>query len=184
LKEKIIIFDTTLRDGEQSPGASLNLYEKLEIAHQLAKLKVDVIEAGFPISSPAQFDAVYAIASEVDVMPTIAALAGQSYTTMTMGRDLFDANYDKSRYAFTIMHGRNPRIGMVADNYYFYINLGLDEGSLHEVYSDTPSVDVSAEHPELTQKLKTLTLGYYKTAQYMPYHNKRSDIKKSNKATR
>ncbi|MCB9247675.1 MAG: 2-isopropylmalate synthase [Ignavibacteriales bacterium] len=66
MKEKIIIFDTTLRDGEQSPGASLNIYEKIEIAHQLAKLNVDVIEAGFPVSSPAQFDAVHAISSEVD----------------------------------------------------------------------------------------------------------------------
>lgn len=72
MKDKILIFDTTLRDGEQSPGASLNIYEKLEIAHQLAKLNVDVIEAGFPISSPAQFDAVHSIASEVDT--TIAAL--------------------------------------------------------------------------------------------------------------
>ena len=72
MKEKISIFDTTLRDGEQSPGASLNIYEKLEIAHQLAKLNVDVIEAGFPISSPAQFDAVHAISSEVD--KTIAGL--------------------------------------------------------------------------------------------------------------
>lgn len=68
MKEKVLIFDTTLRDGEQSPGASLNIYEKLEIAHQLAKLNVDVIEAGFPVSSPAQFDAVHAIASEVDVV--------------------------------------------------------------------------------------------------------------------
>lgn len=73
MKEKIFIFDTTLRDGEQSPGASLNLYEKLEIAHQLAKLNVDVIEAGFPISSPTQFDAVYAISNEVE--KTIAALS-------------------------------------------------------------------------------------------------------------
>jgi 2-isopropylmalate synthase len=68
VKEKISIFDTTLRDGEQSPGASLNIFEKLEIAHQLAKLNVDVIEAGFPVSSPAQFEAVHAIASEVDVI--------------------------------------------------------------------------------------------------------------------
>ena len=68
MKEKISIFDTTLRDGEQSPGASLNIFEKLEIAHQLAKLNVDVIEAGFPVSSPAQFDAVHAIASEVDII--------------------------------------------------------------------------------------------------------------------
>ncbi|MFZ6033084.1 MAG: 2-isopropylmalate synthase [Melioribacter sp.] len=70
---KILIFDTTLRDGEQSPGASLNVHEKVEIAHQLAKLNVDVIEAGFPISSPAQFEAVKRIAEEVDCI--IAALS-------------------------------------------------------------------------------------------------------------
>jgi 2-isopropylmalate synthase len=73
MQEKIYIFDTTLRDGEQSPGASLNMQEKLEIARQLQKLNVDVIEAGFPISSPAQFEAVKRIAGEVAV--TVAALA-------------------------------------------------------------------------------------------------------------
>src|SRR5258707_4192188 len=60
------IFDTTLRDGEQSPGISLNTGEKLEIAHQLARLGVDVIEAGFPIASPGDFEAVQAIAREVE----------------------------------------------------------------------------------------------------------------------
>ncbi len=71
---RIIIFDTTLRDGEQSPGISLNTAEKLEIAHQLARLGVDVIEAGFPISSPGDFEAVQAIAREVHG-PVIAGLA-------------------------------------------------------------------------------------------------------------
>ena len=71
---RIIIFDTTLRDGEQSPGISLNTAEKLEIAHQLARLGVDVIEAGFPISSPGDFEAVRAIAREVHG-PVIAGLA-------------------------------------------------------------------------------------------------------------
>ena len=56
--EKLIIFDTTLRDGEQSPGASLNIKEKIEIAHQLSSLGVDIMEAGFPISSPGDFQAV------------------------------------------------------------------------------------------------------------------------------
>jgi len=68
------IFDTTLRDGEQSPGISLNTAEKLEIAHQLARLGVDVIEAGFPIASPGDFEAVQAIAREVQG-PIIAGLA-------------------------------------------------------------------------------------------------------------
>ena len=73
MQDKIIIFDTTLRDGEQSPGAALNNHEKFEIAKQLEKLNIDVIEAGFPISSPEQFDAVKRIADEVNI--TVAALA-------------------------------------------------------------------------------------------------------------
>jgi len=72
--ERIIIFDTTLRDGEQSPGASLNAKEKLEIAWQLKRLGVDVIEAGFPIASPGDFASVKDIASKVKG-PTICGLA-------------------------------------------------------------------------------------------------------------
>jgi 2-isopropylmalate synthase len=71
---RILVFDTTLRDGEQSPGASLGVVEKLAIAQQLARLKVDSIEAGFPVSSQAQFDGVKLIAKEVKG-PKIVALA-------------------------------------------------------------------------------------------------------------
>ena len=71
---RVLIFDTTLRDGEQSPGISLNTQEKLEIAQQLARLGVDVIEAGFPITSPGDFEAVQAISRTVDG-PIIAGLA-------------------------------------------------------------------------------------------------------------
>jgi 2-isopropylmalate synthase len=71
---RLIIFDTTLRDGEQSPGASMNLAEKLEIALALKDLGVDVIEAGFPLASPGDFEAVQAISREV-VGPTICGLA-------------------------------------------------------------------------------------------------------------
>src|SRR5918994_877077 len=74
MSERVIIFDTTLRDGEQSRGISLNTAEKLEISHQLARLGVDVIEAGFPIASPGDFEAVRAIAREVHG-PVIAGLA-------------------------------------------------------------------------------------------------------------
>jgi 2-isopropylmalate synthase len=75
--DRVIIFDTTLRDGEQSPGATLNAEEKLVIAHQLALLGVDVIEAGFAIASPGDFEAVRKIAQEVGVLggPTICSLA-------------------------------------------------------------------------------------------------------------
>ncbi|HEY9813425.1 MAG TPA: 2-isopropylmalate synthase, partial [Candidatus Sericytochromatia bacterium] len=75
--DRIIIFDTTLRDGEQSPGATLNVDEKLTIARQLAKLGVDVIEAGFPYASSGDFEAVQKIAQVVGVEsgPTICGLA-------------------------------------------------------------------------------------------------------------
>src|SRR6476619_672456 len=73
-QQHVRIFDTTLRDGEQSPGISLNTGEKLEIAHQLARLGVDVIEAGFPIASPGDFEAVRAIARQVQG-PVVAGLA-------------------------------------------------------------------------------------------------------------
>jgi 2-isopropylmalate synthase len=75
--DRVRIFDTTLRDGEQSPGISLNRQEKLEIAHQLARLGVDVIEAGFPITSPGDFESVQAIAREVEG-PVICGLARTS----------------------------------------------------------------------------------------------------------
>ncbi len=74
MKERVMIFDSTLRDGEQTPGAKLNPMEKLEIARQLGRLNVDVIEAGFPISSPGEFRAVKEIAREVKG-PIITALA-------------------------------------------------------------------------------------------------------------
>ncbi|MBM5789069.1 MAG: 2-isopropylmalate synthase [Cyanobacteria bacterium M_DeepCast_200m_mx_001] len=74
---RVLIFDTTLRDGEQSPGASLNLEEKLAIAQQLARLGVDIIEAGFPFASPGDFTAVQRIAASVGSVdgPVICGLA-------------------------------------------------------------------------------------------------------------
>ncbi len=95
-KDRVLVFDTTLRDGEQSPGASLDHREKVEIAHQLAKLGVDIIEAGFPIASPGDFRAVHEIAESVKG-PTIAGLAR-----------CVDA--DIARCAEAVMPARKPRI--------------------------------------------------------------------------
>jgi 2-isopropylmalate synthase len=95
-EEKIIIFDTTLRDGEQSPGASLNINEKIEIARQLAVLGVDVIEAGFPISSPGDFEAVTRVASQIKG-PIICGLA------RAIEKDI-DAVYN------AVKHAKRPRI--------------------------------------------------------------------------
>jgi 2-isopropylmalate synthase len=72
--KRVVIFDTTLRDGEQCPGASMGLREKLEVAKQLERLNVDIIEAGFPIASPGDFEAVKAVAEQIK-KPQIAGLA-------------------------------------------------------------------------------------------------------------
>ena len=94
--KRVYIFDTTLRDGEQSPGANLAPNEKLMIAKQLEKLNVDIIEAGFPIASKGSFEAVSAIAKEVRT-PQICALARTS-------KEDIDAAWN------SIKHAENPRI--------------------------------------------------------------------------
>ena len=90
MTERITIFDTTLRDGEQSPGIALTVTEKLEIAEQLARLGVDVIEAGFPAASPGDFEGVQAIAETVKGS-SVAALC------RTRPQDIDDAPGTRSR---------------------------------------------------------------------------------------
>ncbi len=75
MADRVYIFDTTLRDGEQSPGASMNTEEKLEIARQLVRLGVDVIEAGFPISSPGDFESVKRVGEEVGDAVVVCGLS-------------------------------------------------------------------------------------------------------------
>ena len=77
MKDKLIIFDTTLRDGEQSPGASMTRDEKVRIAKALERLKVDVIEAGFPAASPGDFESVQAVANVIK--DSISVWLGQSF---------------------------------------------------------------------------------------------------------
>jgi len=86
MSEKLIIFDTTLRDGEQAPGFSMNVEEKLKMAVQLEKLGVDVIEAGFPISSPGDFEAVKRVAETVK-NPIVAGLCRANRKDIEVGWD-------------------------------------------------------------------------------------------------
>lgn len=91
-KEKLVIFDTTLRDGEQSPGASMTADEKLRIAKALERLKVDVIEAGFPISSPGDFEAVRGIARQVKDSVVCGLARANEKDIARAGEALKDAN--------------------------------------------------------------------------------------------
>ena len=96
MTEKIYIFDTTLRDGEQSPGASMNLDEKLQIAEVLDSMNVDIIEAGFPIASNGDFEAVSEVSKRVK-NSTIAGLARASFK-------------DIDRAWEAVQHAKSPRI--------------------------------------------------------------------------
>jgi 2-isopropylmalate synthase len=134
MKDHIIIFDTTLRDGEQAPGAAMTIPEKLRIARQLAALRVDVIEAGFPISSPAQFEAVQQIAAEVsgpvicglarsleaDIRSAGEALQGGSNTrihTFIATSDIhIDAKFSEDRYGKTLPEKRETILRMADES--------------------------------------------------------------------
>ena len=98
--DRVIIFDTTLRDGEQAPGFSMNTVEKLEMARQLARLQVDVIEAGFPISSDEDFEATREVAKQVGTLEGAPAICGLS----RVGLADIDRCWEAVRYA------RRPRI--------------------------------------------------------------------------
>ena len=93
----LVVFDTTLRDGEQSPGISLDVAEKLEIAEQLARVGVDYIEAGFPVASQGDFDAVQAIARSVGNAPSAPAICGLSRTQLSDVDRCWDAVRDAGR---------------------------------------------------------------------------------------
>ena len=98
-KNKIKIFDTSLRDGEQAPGASLNIFEKVEIAKQLIKLNVDVIEAGFPVSSNEQYESVKRI-SDLPNRPVIAALARAVEKDIKSASSALNNNKDSRIHTF------------------------------------------------------------------------------------
>jgi 2-isopropylmalate synthase len=93
--DRVMIFDTTLRDGEQAPGFSMNTMEKLEMARQLARLNVDVIEAGFPISSEEDFEATREVARQVGTLPGAPIICGLSRT----GLGDIDRCWEAVRYA-------------------------------------------------------------------------------------
>ncbi|MBN2350599.1 MAG: 2-isopropylmalate synthase [Bacteroidales bacterium] len=111
MSEKVYVFDTTLRDGEQVPGCQLNTVEKIEVAKALEVLGVDIIEAGFPISSPGDFNSVVEI-SKVVTEPTICAL------TRAVEKDI-DVAAESLKYA------RNKRIHTGIGTSYYHIHLKL-----------------------------------------------------------
>lgn len=111
-------------------------------------------------------------ASEVDVLPTLASLAGFSYTNTTLGSDLLNPNINKNRYVFTMEHRKPLLISVTGKNKAFIANSDGTQAALHDLNSATPRKDVSGDNPKEAEKLKRLTFGLYETIKYMRYHNK------------
>jgi len=112
------------------------------------------------------------VASELDLLPTIARLVGVPYTNTTLGRDLFDAKFDDKRYAFTITHSKNSQIGILNNDYYFRI---LEDGSNAELYalnSDDTRTNTIQQYPGIARDMQQLCFGIYETSKYMAYNNK------------
>ena len=126
MSDRLFIFDTTLRDGEQVPGCQLNTVEKIQVAKQLELLGVDVIEAGFPISSPGDFNSVVEISKAV-TWPTICAL------TRAVEKDI-DCAAEALKYAkHKRIHTGNERCGDTSSS------LGLGCGNIGSIDVDAIS---------------------------------------------
>jgi 2-isopropylmalate synthase len=145
--DKVLIFDTTLRDGEQAAGASLNINEKLEIARQLEKLGVDVIEAGFPASSPGDFEAVKLIGKEIQT-PIICGLA------RAVANDI-----DKAGEA--LKSARHPRIHVFVSSSDIHI--------LHQLKKSREEV------LEMARNMVKRARGYVEDIEFSPMDASRSD---------
>lgn len=147
-KERIAVFDTTLRDGEQSPGCSMNLPEKVRMARQLESLGVDVIEAGFPIASEGDFAAVKAVANECRSV-TVAALCRTS-------------EQDVLRAAAALEHAAHPRI-----------HTFVATSDLHLEYKLKKS---RAEVIEMTRQAVALAREYAEEVEFSAEDATRSDV--------
>ncbi len=111
------------------------------------------------------------IASEVDVLTTIASLTNHPHINNTFGRDLFNPDYDNERYAFTITHSSNPQIGVIGDGYYFRMRENGAEKQLFKLGTDNPRENYLDQQPELAKRMEAIAYGYYHSARYVMNNN-------------
>lgn len=113
------------------------------------------------------------MASEVDVLPTVAGLTLEQYVNTTMGRDLFDERFDQQRFAFTAINESMMRIGLISNDYYFRM---FEDGSskvLHKIDSESPRENVMPQHADVAAEMERMSRGIYESTRYMRYHNAR-----------
>ena len=115
-------------------------------------------------------------ASELDLLPTLAGLAGMKYVNTTLGRDLFDPQFDDSRYAFTFRHDKLSTLGLVSQDYYFQIREDGANAHLIDMNADDTTANVVQQHPELSEQMRAIVFGIFETTKYLLYHNKSENV--------
>jgi len=118
------------------------------------------------------------VASEVDVMPTIAGLTGRPYINSTFGRDLFDPRFDDRRYAFTILHGPVPLLGLIGHDFYYNVKGDGSSPKLYKLDPQAPVTDRIDDFPEVAKQMDDLCMGIYETARYVRYHNTPEEVER------
>jgi len=111
------------------------------------------------------------IASEVDVLPTLAGLALPEYANTSLGRDLLDTQFDKQRYAFTIEHSRTPRIGLLGDQFYYQMYADGRDKRLYRLDAAKPRENILQQQAKIAKTMQQLCIGLYETAKYMRFNN-------------
>ena len=112
------------------------------------------------------------VASEVDLLPTLAGLSTDKYINTTIGRDLFDTRFDNDRYAFIAAHDYNTvKLGLVSDSYYLTMEKDGSKTRLHALHGDNPKENIAELHPQITDKMARLTRAIFESTRYMRYHN-------------
>lgn len=148
------------------PEVGDHMPKYLQQLHIHEELVPFVIYAPGLISNGREFDKV---ASEVDVLPTLAGLSLSQYTNTTLGRDLLDPRFDKQRYAFTF--NRSPEIGLIGDKFYFQMSANGENKRLHRLDASNPIDNAITRYPEIARRFEELCLGIYSTAEYMRFNN-------------
>lgn len=141
----------------------------------LTQLRLNELHTPLLIYAPKYFPKarrIDKIASEVDLLPTVAGLITDSYTNTTLGRDLFDTRFDDKRYAFTFIYESNPILGVLNDKYYLTTSKDGADTKLFDIHSATPRNNILKQKPEIAQAMKELCLGIYETDKYLLHHNK------------
>lgn len=116
------------------------------------------------------------VASEVDVMPTVAGLTGVECVNTSFGKDLFNAQFDESRFAFTIIHSPVPQLGLIGADFYYQVNADGKSARLFKLDPEAPIADHAGDNPEIAERRRSLCLGIYETARYVRHNNTPEDV--------